>query len=118
MVENEKYTFKNILYYIQGHVRYSTYYSPFYWLIPIHIREQILYRINSMNPICYERGSCIACGCKTTHLQMCDKPCNNNCYPKMLNKTLWHLFKGANMFVIDTATHWSLDIINKKFIKI
>ena len=65
-----------------------------------HIREQIEYRINSMNRQCFEQGSCIKCGCQTTHLQMADKACAGDCYPEMFKKHLWKHFKGLNQKVL------------------
>ena len=47
-----------------------------------------------MNPICYNQGSCISCGCETTMLQMANKSCDNRCYPEMKNKRDWNNFKN------------------------
>lgn len=87
-----KITIKDILSYIQGNIRYKLYYSRYNWLIRKHIREQIEFRIQIMNPTCYSNGSCIACGCKTTALQMTNKSCDKDCYPTMMNKTQWNYF--------------------------
>lgn len=74
-----------------GNIRYQLYYdSRFKWLIRKHIREQIAWRIEVMNPLCYSQGSCIACGCKTTALQMCNKSCEAECYPPMKSKKEWN----------------------------
>ena len=83
-------TLKNIFYYFQGHLRYKLYYSRFKFLVRKHIREQYEYRIGVMDRECYWNGYCKICGCKTTHLQFADKPCEGNCYPKMLNKKDWN----------------------------
>lgn len=88
-------TFKNIFYYIQGNIRYKLYYSDlFKWLIRKHIKEQIEYRIKVMNRECYYNGSCIKCGCQTTHLQMCNKACEGSCYPEMFDKVEWMIVKN------------------------
>ena len=80
----------DIYYYIQGHVRYYLYYNDLLvWLLPTHIIDQIEFRIKVMNQECFSLGSCIKCGCKTTHLQMCDKACDGDCYPKMYSKESW-----------------------------
>jgi len=82
---------KDVFYYFQGNLRYWAYYnSPF--LIRKHILEQIDFRIKVMNQECFNSGSCIKCGCKTTALQMCDKSCEGNCYPPMMNSWDWSLF--------------------------
>ena len=88
-----KYNLKNIISYVQGHIRYRLYYSRFKFLIRPHIREQIEYRINSMDPVCYEKGSCIMCGCTTTALQMANKSCDKPCYPTMMDKKSWNIAK-------------------------
>jgi len=99
----EKVTIKNSIAFLQGNFRYKLFYSKyFHWLMRDHIREQIEYRINSMNRECFENGSCIKCGCQTTHLQMANKACKGNCYPKMFKKSFWkgmkRLNKNGNIF--------------------
>jgi hypothetical protein len=94
-----KINLKNIYYYIQGNLRYRMYYSKYYkFLIRSHIKEQIEVRINSMNKSCYRLGSCIKCGCTTTQLQMCNKPCEGLCYPKMLSRFYWEDLKKDNCY--------------------
>lgn len=88
--------FKDIWYYVQGNVRYELYYSRFKFLIPKHILEQIDFRIEVMYPECLLSGFCIKCGCKTTALQMCNKSCEGDCYPEMMNKKEWKEFKNNN----------------------
>lgn len=95
-----KINLENIISYIQGNVRYKLYYSKFKGLIPGHILEQIDVRIKSMNEQCYTSGSCIMCGCRTTHLQMANKPCEGACYPTMLNRREWKYIKSRNVMVI------------------
>ena len=98
----KKFSLGNIVAYIQGNVRYILYYSSdFSWLIPIHIKEQIEGRINSMNKECYNNGSCKQCGCRTTHLQMANKPCDGKCYPAMVDKEKWKYMKKGVMTLID-----------------
>ena len=125
---NMKFKLKDVWYYIQGNVRYKlwyhnktryerTWYSsvfliPLHKLIPLHIKEQIRTRINSMNPECYRSGSCIKCGCITTQLQMANKSCEGNCYPKMQNRKNWNLLK-RNRIIISEKRAWQ--VRNNKF---
>lgn len=88
-----KINLKNIKAYIQGKLRYKLYYSKFAFLIPLHIREQIEVRINSMDKECYNTGQCKLCGCETTALQMANKACDKPCYPSMMSKRNWNLIK-------------------------
>jgi hypothetical protein len=83
----------NVWYFIQGHARYKLYYSKYKWLLRKHIREQIDFRIKAMRPTCYINGSCDVCGCQTTMLQMANKACEGNCYPKMLKAGNWEYIK-------------------------
>lgn len=117
MENKEKITLKNIFYFIQGHIRYELYYSKFVWLIRNHIREQIEVRINSMNKECYNQGSCIKCGCKTTHLQMSNKACKGLCYPSMMNKRKWNLLKNKKIVVRDSKVWMLRNFKFKKFDK-
>jgi len=109
---------KNYWYYLQGNIRYELFYSKLSFLIPRHIKDQIAYRINSMNMVCYAEGQCKMCGCKTTALQMCDKACNNPCYPAMMSKEQWKEAKlKREFFDVDLQKYWVLDTKNLKFIK-
>ena len=93
MIIDEEVSIKNIYYYLQGWFRYYFYYSRFKFLIRKHIREQITYRINSIDKECYNNGSCKMCGCQVTALQMANKQCDKPCYPKMLSKKEWNIAK-------------------------
>ena len=100
-VSRKQINVRNVIAYAQGNVRYRLYYHPLLkHLIPSHIREQIEFRINSMNQECYNTGSCVKCGCKTTALQMANKPCEGNCYPEMLNRKTWKFFRDTNFVVL------------------
>ena len=93
----EEITLANVLYYIQGTIRYHFFYHKYLKkLIRLHIFEQIVYRISVMDPECYAEGYCKMCGCNTTALQMANKPCKKPCYPKMMSKKDWESFKKEN----------------------
>jgi len=70
-----------------------------------------------MNRVCYDRGSCIVCGCMTTQLQMSDKACEGNCYPKMFNKREWKNLKFKESIYTVGSCHWSTDNGKHKFIR-
>ena len=89
-------------YYVQGHIRYKLYYQ-YSFLMRKHIKEQIAMRINMMNKECYSRGTCVKCGCKTTHLQMANKICEGDCYPRFFSKAEWKKLKCKNCFWDDEA---------------
>lgn len=93
-----KINLKNIYYYIQGNLRYRLFYSNFAFLIRPHIKEQIEYRINSMDQDCYRSGQCKMCGCATTKLQMSNKSCDKPCYPKMLSMKEWRTAKILKIY--------------------
>lgn len=115
---------KKIKAYIQGWYRYHLYYSK-HWLkidlsclIRKHIREQIVVRINSMNKKCYNDGSCKECGCSTTALQMANKACDGDCYPKMLSLFGWSEIKRMSVhkgyYILIDKFSWRLE--NDKFV--
>lgn len=116
----------NIIAYLQGWYRYYLYYSKLLYgidlsyLIRLHIYQQIVMRINSMNRECYYSGSCIICGCKTTALQMANRACEGDCYPKMLSKEQWKELKSiseAPGYYIQIGNYgWRIE--NDKFEKI
>lgn len=107
-------TLKNIWFFNQGWFRYWLYYKGLKWLMRKRIREQITVRIASMNEECYNSGSCIKCGCSTTALQMCDKACEGNCYPSMLNKRQWRdISKKKIVFDNETQKFWLIKENNK-----
>lgn len=106
-----KYSLSDILDYLRANVRYKIYYSGVSILLMTeHIREQIDFRINiMMDKECYNSGSCKVCGCTTTHLQMANKMCEGKCYPTMMTKWEWEMFKrGSN--IIDDDCEW----VNRK----
>ncbi len=89
-----KYTVSNIKAYLVGTIRSKFYYSIWFgWLIRTHIRAQIHHRIKVMKPVCYWSGSCVECGCTTPALQMADKTCDGACYPEMMTKKEWDIYK-------------------------
>lgn len=92
-------TTENINAYIQGKIRYKMYYSKYTWirnLIPLHIFEQISYRLFVMDKECYNNGSCKLCGCVTPALQMANKACEKPCYPEMMDRIDWETHKYFN----------------------
>jgi len=88
-----KVNLENIWAYIQGNIRYRLWYSPFKFLIPKHIRQQIAWRITIMDKECYDNGVCKLCGCETTALQMANKKCDKPCYPEMHSERIWYAVK-------------------------
>lgn len=89
--------YKNIKAYLQGHIREWLFYNKiFNRLIPLHVFEQINYRLFVMNKTCYANGECVECGCTTPALQMADKACAGACYPPMMDDTDWFIYKREN----------------------
>ena len=112
-----KMRISDILYFLQGTVRYKLYYSKLRFLIRGYIFDQISWRIMVMDSECLNKGFCKKCGCKTTALQMCDKSCEGNCYPKMLNEIQWEHFKSfTDNTVFLFNTKYIDSIIIKKYI--
>lgn len=113
MQKKARVTLRNIWYYLQGNIRYRLYYSKqlyginLKWLLPNWLIEQIEMRVDSMDKQCYNEGSCKICGCKTTELQFCDKPCDKPCYPSMLSRKKWEIFCDTGLvFDVKTDMFW------------
>lgn len=110
----------NIKSYIQGHVRKKLFYSKYFnWLLPLHIFEQINYRLFVMNKECFSNGECMHCGCATPALQMADKSCGGVCYPVMMDETDWEIYKMENNIEFkywnsDKPREFELRITHKK----
>jgi len=87
----------NIKSYFQGNIRMWFYYSKrLNFLLPLHIYEQIAYRLFKMRKECFTNGACLECGCATPALQMADKSCAGNCYPAMMDEKEWNNHKKYN----------------------
>ena len=82
----------DIWYFFQGNLRTHAYYDDKSSL-KTHIVEQFEWRLTKMNKQCWETGQCV-CECKVPNLQMADKSCDENCYPKMMNENEWMEFKA------------------------
>ena len=111
-------TGKDVWYYIQGNVRSYLYYTnwwvlPLHIFIPLHILEQMVVRLNTIEESeCYDKGSCKHCGCKVPPLTFCNKACEGNCYPRMMDAYQWFLFKSYKQLFIK-GRHWLY--VDRKF---
>ena len=104
-------TGSDIFYYIQGNIRAYLYYTNWWFLplhifIPAHVLQQMVVRLNTIEGSeCYEKGSCKHCGCKVPPLTFCDKSCEGNCYPYMMDAYQWLHFKSHKQMVTK-GHHW------------
>jgi hypothetical protein len=93
--------------YLVGNFRYFAYNKPrLKWLIRNHIQEQFKLRLKVMKKECYTNGSCGSCGCVTPKLQFAYKSCEGNCYPKLMNRYHWFMFKNGSIKYKDEAGIW------------
>lgn len=83
---------KDYFYVIQGYLNKWKFNNN---LLPLHMVEQILYRIrlNSTKP-CIQNGECIKCGCYIIEKLCSNKP--DDCYPPFMDKINWELYKALN----------------------
>lgn len=62
-------------------------------------------------------GSCKICGCDTTALQMADKACPKPCYPPMMNRENWMMYKMIQNIdvkdTIDVSSMYTANELNK-----
>lgn len=54
-----------------------------------------------MDKVCYVNGACKECGCKTTHLQMCERVCDGFCYPPLMSRVKWDCFFTNHPVIIN-----------------
>lgn len=87
---------KNIKAYLQGSRRQKLMNTWFQFLIPKHIQEQYRWRFKRADKRCHRSGKCIACGCKMPAVLLADKGCRVNCYPPMMDKEKWRVYKLNN----------------------
>lgn len=84
----------NIKGFFQGHLRslksqYST--------LDKHIVEQAAWRMTKANKECVKADQCQACGCFPMYDKVLeDRACEGKCYPHMMTKLEWSLFKLNN----------------------
>ena len=121
MIKREEITLKNIYAFFQGYLRWFIWITPIFkrYLMRKHIREQITYRMNSINKECYQNGSCIHCGCEIPQLLMANKTCGGNCYPVMEKKHWEFRKKHPYSYNKDMSTgiFWRLDKKYKEIYK-
>lgn len=70
-----------------------------------------------MDKECYNSGQCKICGCKTTALQLANKPCDKPCYPSMMSKKNWNKIK-KNHLVYCKKTKLQWGVCDKKFFSV
>src|SRR5688500_11169278 len=61
-----------------------------------HLYEQIIWRRTVVNPECWELGYCRFCGCEILGKTMEDRACEDNCYPEMMDSSMWNIYKKEN----------------------
>ncbi len=104
-------TLKNVYAFLQGESRIIL---DFFESLPVHIQEQVNYRISLVqekSPECLEKKECIKCGCSIPDLFYANKQCDGKCYPVMMDEKEWEIFKSNSKSKsdqenqIDTNTH-------------
>lgn len=88
---------RNIKGFIQGHLREM---NKIYGGVDEHILEQAAWRMTQANKECIKADQCQACGCfPMSDKVLEDRSCEENCYPPMINKDNWEIFKNKNKIV-------------------
>jgi hypothetical protein len=81
---------ENIKGFLQGNVR--KFLESYPGVIDDYIYEQIQWRLGIMDINCLQNKQC-PCNCEVPAKQYENRPCENNCYPPMMNKEEWEQFK-------------------------
>lgn len=72
---------------------------------PKYKQEQVIWRLHLLESHpqgkqCLQSGQC-PCQCTTSEVVLSDPSCDKGCFPEMLKKEDWNLFKKTNKFEID-----------------
>jgi hypothetical protein len=87
---------KNILSFLEGNVKY--YYNAIVGL-PLHTKEQIIYRISICKDSCFNDKGCEYCGCNTIKKMFTASSCNEgNKFPDLMDKIEWEKFKKTEEY--------------------
>lgn len=60
--------------------------------LPVHIKEQWIYRIGQMNERCLIDKHC-PCQCSVPEKQLEDRACEGGCYKPMMRQEEWEIYK-------------------------
>ena len=90
-----KLTYKNVISFLQGTYRLYHLSSQ-----PVHILEQLYFRVSRMRKECLDKGFCVFCGCPNIDLQLSQPSCSQQCYPELMDSDTWKTYKivfGVNV---------------------
>lgn len=90
-----KITLPNIKGFLQGNLRL---FLDSIGSLPEHISEQAEWRlkqVEKLSPECAKQEECVHCGCELYGKLLENRACSNNpsCYPEMMSKEEWAIFK-------------------------
>ncbi|MBQ1668376.1 MAG: hypothetical protein II063_10415 [Prevotella sp.] len=83
----------DVFWFLQGYARYWMVKMFGFGVLREHIGEQIVSRAMSADKRCLVGGECIICGCHTPALFYAGKSCDKPCYPRMMGRKKWEMFK-------------------------
>ena len=87
----KKITFKNILYFIEGNIKML---GDTFHLLPLHEKEQVIWRSQICSDDCMKLGYCIYCGCDVPGKLYVNDSCNGgDRFPNLMTKKEWEQYK-------------------------
>ena len=90
---------KNIIHFIEGNIKML---GDQFDLLPLHQREQVLYRSQICKDECMVLGYCVECGCSVPGKLYVKESCNEGKkFPDLMNKIDWEEFKEKNKIKIE-----------------
>jgi len=84
-----------IKYFIQGHLRSL---GKRFGITEEHILEQSSWReeqVKKKSIECFSKQECIHCECSLNETLLSDAACKHGCFPEMMTKEQWDLFKQS-----------------------
>lgn len=93
MSKKPKYTLDNVLSFLEGNTKY---YMNKLHEAPIHIQEQVTYRLSLCKDDCLVENKCIKCGCPPEKKAFVKKSCNPDRFGDMMGRDEWEKFKRSH----------------------
>jgi hypothetical protein len=86
----DKIRFKDVYNYLEGNARMVL---AKFNRTPVHIQEQVEYRLEQCKDDCFIVGRCKECSCPLPNRAFTTETCNNKRFPDLMDPEAWEEFK-------------------------
>jgi hypothetical protein len=92
-------TWNNVYQFLEGNIKML---GDKLDMLPIHIKEQVLFRSKKCENDCMKLGYCVHCGCDVPGKLYVKESCNNGSrFPDLMEKEDWEKYKKENNITFD-----------------